>query len=264
MMTGTSQLRVGHETAVWSRGCPTLHVFTLPAGDSPAIGAMDALGAQFAAVAAPVGLRDIKPFAKLLEEKRRTPWWSRSPDPVISPSNLDRGIGFLIGSLRAIETERNLAEASLASLVVSPKVDDRSATYARQAVAALSNQLAEETSDLDFELAQNQVLLRLAVASGVASGSAAADRVRSYGRYEIPFALSPPTRAARLEELIAGVRMLALLPLAPGAIETTSELGHGQFVAAGEFAVAGVVVTGVLSAGVALAERVLAWGQQRK
>ena len=71
-------------------------------------------------------------------------------------------------------------------------------------------------------------------------------------------------RAKRLEEIIGSARMLALLPIGGGAVEATTKLSQGHFIAAGEFALGGALVSIVLATGVALAERVLAWGQERE
>ena len=163
---------------------------------------------------------------------------------------------------------RRLVRAAFASLVAPPpvmstQVNLQTPTGLLSMVAAdLLSRLLEEPDELEITPSQAKTLLTIA-ADSAARRRDPSRRAREgeYRPYEIPFALSPRIRADRLEEVIGSARAVALLPLAGGAVEATTCLGQGQFVVAGEYALGGTVISMILAAGVALAERMLAAGQ---
>lgn len=254
---------VGHESVLRSGAGPALHVLAL-SKEADVSCSQETLGRFFPASGNLLGIQDVALFATLIEDRAQRPWWLNGPHADVSPSAMTRATYALSEGLRNVQTVPNLALAAVLSLVAAarglPGADRRSREL-WLAANSLGDNLTSDTSQLEFDAEQTRVLLRIAATMATSSSSTDAPLGR-YGKYEIPFGLSPETKATPLEQLISGARMLALLPLAPGAVEATAALDHGQFLAAGEFAVAGAAVTVLLSAGVALAERALAWGQK--
>jgi hypothetical protein len=258
-----AQLRVAHETVLVQNGGQGLHVLALSRDEK--IEGLDGLGHEFAAAAPAVRLDDLKRLSDLIVDRARAPWWLGETYPLIGPSAQRRATKQLVGALTAIKSEPVFARAALTSLVARstrpPEQRGSDVPHDLQYVAAaLRDQLR---SELEFDAAQLDLMLGIAIDTVWAERSGADGVIVEYERYEIPFALSPEIKAARLKEIIGGARMLALVPLGSGAIDATAALEQTHFLAAGEFAVGGALISIVLCVGVAAAERTLAWGRRR-
>lgn len=216
----------------------------------------------------PIYQDDVGRFHAALKERLEDEDWLSSDERFDSRARTIAA-GLLVHELgRSFSRPRRLVRAAFASLVAPPpvmsnQVEPQTPTDLLSVVAAdLLSRLLEEPDELKATPSQAKTLLTIAADSATRRHDPSRRaREGEYRPYEIPFALSPRIRADRLEEVIGSARTVVLLPLCGGAIEATTCLGQGQFVVAGEYALGGTVISMILTAGVAVSERLLAAGK---
>jgi hypothetical protein len=276
------RLEVAHETVLVGSSSRPLHLLTLPPPDWCEEGlpglltSLDVEAAGEPVVGTERQGSTLRKFYDQLDD-----WLGDSDVPAASSDaaytarEYEMSVGYLLHEVKRVSRRPDrLARAAMASLIApSPAgIPGMAATRPRDpgeliptVAADLLNRLLEDANEFVLSPPQLRMMLTIAADSAVMRNSPSAmRRENEYRQYEIPYALSPPTRADRLEEVIGAARVVVLLPLAGGAIDATTSLGQGQFLAAGEYAVGGTVISMVLAAGLALAERALASGHHKK
>jgi hypothetical protein len=155
-----------------------------------------------------------------------------------------------------------LALNALRALAGPGESHDRVVRSIYAARDVLDGRLREEQQELPVLLPQLEIAMQ--VASDAAASQldpAWSRRVTELLQFEIAFAQSPEVGKTALNEALAAVRNIYLLPLGAGGLESAHELAEANFVAAGEFALAGAAAAIVLGGGAALAERLIRWAQ---
>lgn len=85
----------------------------------------------------------------------------------------------------------------------------------------------------------------------------AQEAAQAFQSFDVPFGLSPRTDKAPLSRLISEARVVAFLPLAPGALRATELISQGDYVVAFEVVVASGAVTLLIAATFSVAEWIL-------
>jgi len=92
----------------------------------------------------------------------------------------------------------------------------------------------------------------------------AANAIEDFLKFEIPFSRSKETSKSRLEDIISQARIVAFVPLAPAAIQTSNLIGQGQFLMALEVALTGAAVTLLMASTFSMAEFILNLPKRRR
>jgi hypothetical protein len=256
-----------HETTLIAPGpAPPLRLVTLPSrdivprGERLATALPDALGVGF-------GGFDYEDWIALADGFKSEGIWERVSSvafPFANQSNWIRTSDSLRWAMEP-SSQGELFGTALAALVASGDETYYDGLLSRMAAESAMVQAIRNRDAWALDVRQIGIALSIAsLAARARTGAAAGEwRLKSYLRYEIPFALSPETEKSRLGDVLPSVRQVTFLPLIGGAIGATAQLGAGDFLVAGEALVAGGAATLFIAGVTSVVERIVSWGQKQ-